>query len=231
MNRLTSWRYFYLALCLPLFPLAGSAQAQSSETRFITDQIHVPLRVGAGTKYRIVHRGLPSGTQLELIETDEDNGFSRVKTRSGLEGWLPSQYLSNQPGARNQLEAATAKLERLQTSNQQLREELGDTSQSNSENSALISSLKEENARLSEELEKIKRISANSLKLDSDNRRLLEQNQELTSEVDVLQTDNVRLRENQENEYFLNGAFAVIIGVLITLIVPRVMPKKRSDWA
>ncbi len=231
MNRLTYWRSLFFTLCLPLAALPSTTQAQATETRYITDQIHVPLRVGAGTKYRIVHRGLPSGTQLQVLEADEENGYSKVKTRSGLEGWLPSHYLSSQAGARNQLEAATEKLEKLQSSYQELRKDLSSTSQSNNENNALIARLKEENTKLSEELDKIKRISANSLKLDSDNRRLLESNQQLSSEVDVLKTDNVRLRENKENEYFLNGAFAVIIGVFLTLIIPRVMPKKRSEWA
>lgn len=216
--------------CLPLL-IVSPSHAEDAGQRFITDQIHVPLRVGAGSKYRIVHRGLPSGTQLEVLESDEDKGYSRVRTRSGLEGWVPSHYLSSRPGARNQLEQASAELENIKAANQELREELGSTSKSNRENSSLITSLKAENSKLSAELEKIKRISANALKLDSDNRRLLQSNQQLSSEVDILKTDNVRLRENKENEYFLNGAFAVIIGVLIALIVPRVMPKKRSDWA
>ena len=69
-----------------------------------------------------------------------------------------------------------------------------------------------------------------SLMIASDNRRLLESNQMLSSEVDVLKTDNARLRENKENEFFLNGAFAVLIGVMIALIVPRMMPKRRSEW-
>ena len=59
---------------------------------------------------------------------------------------------------------------------------------------------------------------------------MLESNQMLSSEVDVLKTDNARLRENKENEFFLNGAFAVLIGVMIALIAPRMMPKRRSDW-
>ena len=83
---------------------------------------------------------------------------------------------------------------------------------------------------IKEKEEELKRISANAIKLDSDNRRLLESNQMLSSEVDVLKTDNARLRENKENEFFLNGAFAVLIGVMIALIAPRLMPKRRSEW-
>jgi SH3 domain protein len=28
----------------------------------------------------------------------------------------------------------------------------------------------------------------------------------------------------------MNGAFAVLIGVMITLMVPRLWPKKSSEW-
>jgi SH3 domain protein len=48
-----------------------------------------------------------------------------------------------------------------------------------------------------------------------------------------LQADNQRLLDSTENEAFLNGALAVGLGVLITLLVPRLWPKKRrsTSWA
>jgi SH3 domain protein len=210
--------------------LFSLASASIAETRYISDKIYVPLRVGDGSKYRIIHRGLPSGEQLELISSNEDSGYSQVRTSKGVEGWLPSHYLTSSPAARSQLEASKKRIEELTTASKELRAQLENTTQNSQETNSVVEELKLENKSLAEELEEIKRISANSIKLDDDNRRLLESNQMLSSEVDVLKTDNARLRENKENEFFLNGAFAVLIGVMVALIVPRMMPKRRSDW-
>lgn len=210
-----------------IITLSGQAFA---ETRYISDKVYVPLRVGDGSKYRIVHRGLPSGTKLELIDSNENSGYSKVRTSSGTEGWLPTHYLVEQPVARSQLNKAESKLKALSDANKSLREQLKNTTQSSEQTAAIVEQLERENAALSTELEELKRVSANAIKLDSDNRRLLESNQMLSSEVDVLKTDNARLRENKENEFFLNGAFAVLIGVMLALIVPRMVPKRRSEW-
>lgn len=224
---LTVKKLTLLGLVTVLLTLSGQLFA---ETRYISDKVYVPLRVGDGSKYRIVHRGLPSGTKLELITTNESTGYSKVKTTSGTEGWLPSHYLVEAPVARTRLKEAEAKLSKLSEANKALREQLKNTTQSSEQTASIVEQLERENTALSEELDAIKRISANAIKLDSDNRRLLESNQMLSSEVDVLKTDNARLRENKENEFFLNGAFAVLIGVMIALIVPRMMPKRRSEW-
>lgn len=212
-----------------LLLLCGASQALA-ETRYVSDKVFVPLRSGDSSGHRIVHRGLPSGERVQLLKSNEESGYSLVRTEKGIEGWLPSHYLSSSPVARLLLDRANEKVEELTETNKALREKLQEITSSSSEATSELSSLNEENAALSQELEEIKRISANAIKLDEDNRQLLEANQALSSEVDVLKTDNARLRENKENEFFLNGAFAVLIGVMIALIVPRMMPKKRSEW-
>jgi SH3 domain protein len=210
-----------------LFSLISASMA---ETRYISDTIHVPLHVGDGPEYRINHRGLPSGEKLDLISSNEDSGYSKVRTSKGAEGWLPSHYLQSSPAARSQLEVANKKIGELTAANKDLREQLQSTIQNSQESNSVVEELRLENTSFADELENIKRISASSIKLDDDNRRLLESNQMLSNEVDVLKTDNARLRGNKDNEFFLNGAFAVLIGVMLTLIAPRLMPKRRSDW-
>jgi SH3 domain protein len=206
--------------------LFNLVSASIAETRYITDEIHVPLHVGKGSNYRIIHSGIPSGERLDLISSDKDSGYSKVRTDKGAEGWLPSHYLQSSPAARQQLKASTKQAGELTTANKALREQLQNSPKTNS----ISKELQLANTSLTDELEHIKRISGTSIKLDDDNRRLLESNQMLSSEVDVLKTDNARLRGNKDNEFFLNGAFAVLIGVMVTLITPRLMPKRRSDW-
>jgi SH3 domain protein len=94
-----------------------------------------------------------------------------------------------------------------------------------------FSVLASDSSETSKELERIKAISANAIQLNEDNQRLLEENQMLKKEVVLSTTDNQRLTDNEENDAFLNGALAVLLGVMITLIVPRAWPKKSTEWA
>lgn len=221
---------FAPALCLTLLTALSLPAAVSAETRYISDRIHVPLRSGESIRHRIVHRGLPSGTKLELVSESEETGYSKVRTNSGLEGYIQTQYLVSKPVARIQLIGAKKELAAIKSRNDALEEKLK-AAQASDENTELkVQQLQAENSELSKELEKIKRISANAVKLNSDNKTLVESNQRLKDQVDVLKTDNARLRSQYENDEFLNGAFAVVIGVLITLLVPRLWPKRKSEW-
>ena len=50
------------------------------------------------------------------------------------------------------------------------------------------------------------------------------------SEADLLRLENVRLRERIANNQILDGALAVLLGVILAVITPRLWPsKKQSD--
>ena len=85
----------------------------------------------------------------------------------------------------------------------------------------------------SNELAEIRRISSNAVALDRSNRAMAEETEMLRSRIEVLEADNQRLQDSLDSEAFMNGAFAVLIGVMITLLVPRLWPKRRpsSSWA
>jgi SH3 domain protein len=49
----------------------------------------------------------------------------------------------------------------------------------------------------------------------------------------MLESENYRLQEKLDSEDFFNGAMAVLLGVIIALVAPRLVPKRRksSSWA
>ena len=105
-----------------------------------------------------------------------------------------------------------------------------------SERDALMASLDERElqlAAITDELTQLKQISGKSLQLDADNRRLVVDSEQLRSQLDMLEAENQRLLDKVDSEDFLNGALAVLLGVIITLVVPRLWPKRRksSSWA
>jgi SH3 domain protein len=211
----------------------ATATAWAQEVRYISDSQYVPLRSGAGSKFRIVHRGLPSGTKLTLLEEDTEAGYARVTTPGGTEGWIRIQYLLNNPIARDRLAAAQAAQQTLQKQVNNLKRELQSSQGKLKETRDQLASNEKKLSNTGSELTEIKRISSNALNLDRSNRQLVEEAEVLKSRIEVLEADNQRLLDSESNEAFLNGALAVALGVLITLIVPRIWPKRRpsSSWA
>ncbi|MDP4918726.1 MAG: hypothetical protein NWR12_13510, partial [Haliea sp.] len=71
------------------------------------------------------------------------------------------------------------------------------------------------------------------LELDAENRRLVEDAENLRAQADMLSAENQRLQENLRSSAFLDGALAVLLGVVITLVAPRLWPKRRRNdgWA
>src|SRR3954470_18343828 len=91
-----------------------AAFSTHAATVYVSDQLTIPLRRGPSNEYKIINASLPSGTALEVLQTNEAAGFTEVRTPNGTEGWVPSQYLATEPAARDRLAAATKRAESLE---------------------------------------------------------------------------------------------------------------------
>ena len=211
--------------------LAVTSVTAYSQTVYIDDTLLVPLRAGKGTQYRILHQGLRSGTRLELLEQSDD-GYSRVRTPQGLEGWVLTRHLTNQPIAAERLVTATRELEQSRTRVRELTTELTQLRNERNQLASSEQSLESRTARLSEELEQIRVISADALNLDRRNRELQESNQQLRNELEVLTAEKERLEAKRESDFMLIGAALILLGMLLAVIIPWLKPTKKHDnWA
>lgn len=220
----------HIVLLLALLTTSSQLYSQKSQTIYVSDQLTVAMRSGQSNEYRII-RYLVSGTPLTQVAQNDDGSYTKVRTNGGTEGWVQSRELSPTPSAKANYRAAQNTIATLKSDNSALEQQLSKISNQQASAQNKLTALTNTHNQLSKELENIKKVSANAIQLDKDNQRLLEQNQMLKNQVEVLTTDNRRLNDNQENDAFLNGAFAVLIGVMITLIVPRAWPRKSTDWA
>ena len=166
----------------------------SAQTAYIRDTIYVPLRSGEGSSYRIIHKGMRSGSKLEVLQVSEESGYTKVRTSKGIEGWLQNQYLSYEPVASLKLVTAEKEIARLTTDNKALSSSKNELSGKSSNLSSLVKKLEKENASLTKELNEIKTISSGALKLNEDNLKLTESTQLLKTKIDLLEADNTRLQ-------------------------------------
>jgi len=221
------------ALPLLLFSLIFAAVAQAQDIRYVSDKQYVPLRSGAGNDYRITHRGIPSGTRLKIARTSSDGVWAEITTDKGTTGWIRTQYLMQDIPAQNKVDSATRQAEEATAKSTALAVEVERLQAEKVELINTISSTDSELGGISQELTQLKQISGKAVQLDVDNRRLVEDSENLRSEVEMLEAENMRLHDKLESEDFLNGALAVLLGVIIALVAPRLMPKRRksSSWA
>jgi len=218
---------------LLLFFLLFSSAGFGQDIRYVSDKQYVPLRSGAGNEYRIVHQGIPSGTRLTVARTSSDGVWSEITTDGGTTGWIRSQYLMSEVPAQLRLDQIKEKAEKSSEKSADLSDEVEALKAEQAELLDKLAASDSEFDAVSQELTQLKQISGKAVQLDSDNRRLVEQMENLRSEAEMLEAENYRLKEKLESEDFLNGALAVLLGVIIALVAPRLVPKRRksSSWA
>lgn len=99
-------------------PAKNTAAANQS---YVSDEIGVIMRSGPTNRYRVTGR-LVAGTPIKVLATDSENKSSQVRTADGEEGWIQSEYITDQPTVR----ALHAQLE---IENEALKQELAQTKQ------------------------------------------------------------------------------------------------------
>ncbi|UCE76489.1 MAG: TIGR04211 family SH3 domain-containing protein [Gammaproteobacteria bacterium] len=207
----------------------GLVSTAMAETRYVSDRLEIQMRTGKGTQFRIL-RMLPSGTALEILEVDQENGYSRVRTPSGVEGWVLSRFLMQGRAARDQLADAEKKLARLELENRKLSASLEDLQKTKGSIDTEREQLVKENRKLSQELEEIRRAASSALAIDAENKELKSRIVAYERQAQSLQQENEGLKDRTARDWFMVGAGVVILGMIIGLIIPRIRWRKKSSW-
>lgn len=209
--------------------IATAPQIVAQETQYISDMVLVPVRSGPGTDYRIVNRGLPSGTALLVYDLSDDGEWTEIETRGGTRGWIPTQYLQKEPPAGLLINDLRLELEQVRGERDRLVSQLNQSSTEVTEADETIVELNTTLESTQAELTEVKRVSAAALDLDLMNQQLVAELESERSEADLLRLENVRLRERIANNQILDGALAVLLGVILAVVAPRLWPKKKRQ--
>ena len=213
----------YLLVGMALLTISPFSFADEA---YIRDTLYVPLRGGESSEHRIIHRGIKSGTPLERLETNEQTGYTRVRTGKGLEGWLLTQYLVDEPIARTQLNIVKSELQSLDTKHQQTLLSLKEVREARKV-------LADQNELLAEDLATITILSANVVVIDEQNKRLSEERDILLQKIKNLNELTNALSDDRAQQWFLRGAGVILIGLLFGFWLSRRIYHKRysGGWA
>ena len=202
-----------------------------TETRYVIDVIRVDLRTGPSMDHRIIDF-LKSGTSMQIVGTDPESKWTQVKLiRNGKEkqGWIQSQYISAKPVSKTLLVEARQKISAITKRNTTLTETLN---QNRSELDALTlaqNTLNKDNIRLQEELDKIKAVSGNAIKTEQLYHNLQKRFEEAKLDVAKLEIENNKLESDNMANGIKWGVIAILLGAILTLIIPRMSARKPKD--
>lgn len=219
------------ALLIALSSVSLNTHAEV-EKRYVADSLWLQLRSGPGNEFRIL-KALKSGEHLIFIEENLEKKYTKVKTSKGLEGWVLTRFLVNEPIAKEKLILANREMDKIKA-------ELATIKTQKTELEAQVEALKGDRSGLSrsqdkleKELKRIKTISANALALDEKSKKLTQRNQELEIQVEALTAENTQLRDDRQQTYLIYGGGLVVIGIIAGLLLPSLRGGKRNGggWA
>lgn len=217
-----AWRLLGLLLVMQ------GVMAQEGQ-RWISDQLEVDMRRGQSNRHAIT-RMVPSGTAVQLVQTDKASGYSRIRTPSGAEGWVLSRYLLAQPPARLRLPELEARFSTLKEQLAALSAELQVVRGERDELQRQVKSLEANGQGLEKQLAEIRALSARTVEVAEQNRVLTARASTAEQRAGELEARNRELMDQGRQGWFIAGAGVLGTGLALGLILPRIRWKKKSSW-
>ncbi|MCG8428819.1 MAG: TIGR04211 family SH3 domain-containing protein [Chromatiales bacterium] len=216
-----------IALLMVLLAVFSFAQA---ETRYVTDQFKITLRSGESATHKIL-RMLPSGEGLQLLSTNKESGYSRVRAQDGKVGFVLTRQLMDIPSARDRLAKAEKRLDELLEEPGRLTAKLATLQENHQRLTTEHKNLQQEKQTLEQELQSINRTAANAIRISNERNELRKQLAALTRQAEDLKQENRELKNDSAQKWFLIGAGVIIGGIILGLILPHLrFQRRKSSW-
>jgi SH3 domain protein len=214
-----------LALALLLCSAAVFAR-----TAYVTDELQITLRSGEGTQFRIT-RMLSTGDRLTVLSSDAQTGYSKVRTETGVEGYVLTRQLVDQPVARDRLAAAEAEVRALKAAPGELSSRLAALTEQHAALRQEHEALQQAKTQVDQEFAALQRTASNAVRIANERNELRRQLTTLTREVEDIKQQNRELENKTAQNWFLIGAGVVVGGILLGLILPHLrMRRRKSSW-
>lgn len=212
----------FIAVCTVLPSLACADQ------RYVTDQFEVMLRTGPSGNHAIL-RMMKSGAALTVMDPEVDNGYVRVQTNAGTEGWVLVRYLIREPVARVQLENLVKQVTQTEPKDTHIRGQVNAVKAEYDNTNKRIAHLEAEKKALENQLDAIKNKAADVLAIDAENQQLQQKLTEARAQLKTLQEKYSELSNTNEKDWFITGALVLTGGLLLGLIIPKISWRRQRS--
>jgi SH3 domain protein len=220
-----------LLLIITMVLLGVFSISSWAETAYITDKFKVTFRSGPSLDNKVV-RMLPSGQELEVLDTQGDWSHVRIvgEEGDGSDGWILSRFLIE----RLPWEKKAALLEKQ---NQELSAKLAATDETQKAASTqaqqLSGDLKKAQASLQDlkkRYDNLKKGASSYLALKEDYNGMKSALDSTQKKVTDLSDENAKLRSSERRKWFITGALVLLCGWLIGLLMGKKQRRRRSIY-
>lgn len=194
--------------CLLAATLLCSAMPAIAQTQYVSENLSTYLRKGPADNFKI-SGSIQAGEKVTLLEKKER--YSLIRDSKNREAWILNTELTENPSAK-ELNP------QLQRQVQELSLKLGKIDQDWQQRTA--------------------EMQRRTQQAEQQSSELIEQNARLKRELDILKNKNRDLEAMQDAEsreimiqYFIYGGSVLGVGLLLGLLIPAILPRrKRSSW-
>jgi SH3 domain protein len=218
----------FAGLLLSLFILAVSAAAKA-QTRYVTDEFKIMVRTGPSGTNKIIET-LDSGASVQVLREDSGNGHSQVQTSKGKIGYVLTRFLRDTPAARSRVRYLESQLKKLRSKPGELQALLASSQDENQELIAQNLILTNQYGQSSQELERIKEVSADAVNLSERSAKLESEVQQLLLQLDDIRIQNEVLKDQSAKKWYVLGGGTVLIGLLLGWILSIAQRPRRQSW-
>lgn len=214
---------------LPILLIAVSLPV-CAKTGYISDQLKITMRSGESTTHKVI-KMLPSGMQVDVIGQNSKTGYSKIRLPSGSTGYVLTRMVLSERPARERLAEAEEQLQMLRQEPDKLGSQLASLQDSYQSLQRKYDSLALENEQLSNEVDSLRQASAEPMRIARERDEAVEKNRQLNDKMATLKLSNQRLIDKTEQNWFMIGAAAIVVGILLGIILPRLrVRRRRSEW-
>ncbi|EKF9737941.1 arylsulfatase [Vibrio cholerae] len=198
-------------ICMVLFSML--AAPTFAQDRYIADKLFTYMHSGPSNQYRILG-SIDAGEKVKLIEVNKESGYSHITDERGRTGWVESRFITRE-------ESNTLRLPALEKELEEVKKLLANARQNaDSEKAGLAESLELRNQQIAD----LERNYADISKQLTDSQSEI---RELRAKLDT-QKEDLLLK------YFTYGGGVAGIGLLLGLVLPHIIPRRKrhpAGWA
>ncbi|XKM13279.1 TIGR04211 family SH3 domain-containing protein [Orbaceae bacterium ac157xtp] len=190
---------FFSALLLSFSCLATDS--------YITDDLSVFLRRGPSTNYGL-SGSLKSGDKVTILDKSSDGQYLRIQDEKGRIAWVESSAISQQQPLKEQVS--------------QLQQEISTLKEKVNNNDKTKQNI------VNDYTNKLNQANEKIAQLEKTNQQLEEQNQTFSSQIETLTNQVDQNRQDLMLTWFTRGGMVAGIGLILGLILPIIIPKRRK---
>ncbi|HDZ9132629.1 TPA: TIGR04211 family SH3 domain-containing protein [Vibrio cholerae] len=198
-------------ICMVLFSML--AAPTFAQDRYIADKLFTYMHSGPSNQYRILG-SIDAGEKVKLIEVNKESGYSHIADERGRTGWVESRFITREV-------SNTLRLPALEKELEEVKKLLANARQNaDSEKAGLAESLEQRNQQIAD----LERNYADISKQLTDSQSEI---RELRAKLDT-QKEDLLLK------YFTYGGGVAGIGLLLGLVLPHIIPRRKrhpAGWA